>query len=220
MPSVPIAPAINRAISNPATFFITSPPNRKISPFPFSILTPSTKSRTAPLYGRRGPASPAATAPPIVVAAENRGGSKPGICCFDLSNSSNSPTRVPAAASPPTRPDRMHHAIMRSSMNRRAASLTPIERFTRAADDIQPPAFVICRQHLRLQVVFNVVFFAAGRHEIRTARFQQTALARDVRASHCVQHTVPGSESPCPDSSGAPGQTPPARRETAPAPTH
>jgi hypothetical protein len=76
-PNVPSAPVISRETSKPATFFITRPPKFSASPVPSITRIPRTKSRAAPAYGRRGPESPLAIAPPSVPPRAKWGGSKP-----------------------------------------------------------------------------------------------------------------------------------------------
>lgn len=48
---------------------ITSPPKRRCFPVPVMMRVPRTKSRTEPLHGRRGPASPQAIIPPQVASS-------------------------------------------------------------------------------------------------------------------------------------------------------
>ena len=70
---MPSEPHNRRETSKPATFFITWPPKRSRSPLPVSRRVPSTKSRAAPAYMRRGPERPAAITPPSVVAGPEGG---------------------------------------------------------------------------------------------------------------------------------------------------
>ncbi len=73
--SVPKEPIMSFAVSSPATFFTTIPPDCTSLPSSVASFIPMTMSRAVPYSRRRGPLVFAATTPPMVACAAN-GGSK------------------------------------------------------------------------------------------------------------------------------------------------